>query len=225
MKTKYNLILLFIFLCIGGLATAQIELPESAKKGLEKYNKEQKEKETPNESENAKQTKKEQEWMKEWEKNKEDLSEAASYFNTKGLNCIFLTVLYLDAYLNLVELTNNEGNGQMKCDLLGMQGVAIGMSTMILYCPEYLSGLTRTEKAELTSGLRSILKSKNKSAILDQWIHKFNRVMKKLFGIDVLVDFYPEDIDYLAKYFHPESIVSQSLNVVRHMEALGCDDY
>ena len=225
MKTKYKLILLFIFLCIGGLATAQIELPESAKKGLEKYNKEQKEKETPNESENAKQAKKEQEWMKEWEKNKEEFSELGSYFNTQELNCIFLMVLYLDTYLDLVERTNNEGNGQMKCDLLGMQGVAIGMSTMILYCPEYLSGLNRAKRLELVTELHSIFRIKNMPAILAQWIHKFNRVMRKLFGINVLVDLYTEDIDTLTRFFHPESIVTQSLNVLRHMDALGCDDY
>jgi hypothetical protein len=156
----------------------------------------------------------------------EEFKEVASYFDTKGLNCIFLTVLYLDGYLDLVELTRSEENCQRKYDLLGTQAVAIGMSTMVLYCPEYLSGLTEAEKDELLSvQLAAIIEKSKENVILDQWVAKLNRVLR------LTAKYRPSDevpggvIDDLTKRFHPEWIVFRSLNIAREMEALGCGDY
>ncbi len=89
MKTKYIILLLFLSLYVTGTGVAQIELPESTKKALDNYNKEQEEKEPKEEEKNEKTIEKEKAWEKMLEENMEEFKEASSYFDTKGLNCIF----------------------------------------------------------------------------------------------------------------------------------------
>ena len=229
MKTKYFILFLVLSLFVAGTVVAQIELPEGATKGLEKYNKEQKEKESADGGENAKQTEKEKAWEKKWEENKEAFSEAASYFDTKALNCVFLSILYIDGYLQLKDLTDSEKNSRMKCDLLGTQGVAIGMSTMILYCPEYIAGLNPSQFEELVyDPITSMAKDKNKSPYVELWLSKFTAILGRFMKED-----YPNTDgvhpvmmqDFIVRFFRPQFIVKRSIDIAREMEALGCGDY
>ena len=221
---------LFLSLYVGNTGVAQIELPEGTTKALEKYNKEQKEKETPDEGENAKQTEKEKAWEKMWKDNKEAFSEAASYFDTKALNCVFLCILYIDGYHQLKDLTESEKNIQRKCDLLGTQAVAIGMGTMILYCPEYIDGLSRDDFIELVlEPIESMEKDKNTPHYVQLWHTKFDNIMKRLMKITNTqeYDLIPSINykDWIVYPFRPEFIVRRSLDIAREMEARGCDDY
>ncbi len=240
MKAKYVIICLLLCAFVSSPIVAQIELPEGTTKGIEDYNKQMEDRKARNDENNPnkdknkgedkseKTKKQEQAWEKMLEDNAASFKEAASYFNTKGLNCIFLTVLYLDGYLNLVELTNREENCPRRYDLLGTQAAAIGMSTMILYCPEYLSGLTMDEVDDLVYvQLEAMRKSKDKPAVVDSWLAKLDRVIKKLSNNDPnLSEYYSAKvIDLLTRNFKPESIVTQSLEIAREMEALGCGDY
>jgi hypothetical protein len=229
MKTNYIILFLLLSLFVSNPGVAQIELPEGTTKALEKYNKEQKEKETPDEGENAKQTEKEKAWEKMWEEDKEAFSEAASYFDTKALNCVFLSILYLDGYIKLMDLTDSEKNSQMKCDLLGMQAVAIGMSTMILYCPEYLAGLSYSEFVELVyEPIQAMGKDKDTPDYVQLWHSKFTRMMERFMKENYPLDDGPLPVDmqdFIVRFFRPQYIVSRSLDIAREMEARGCDDY
>jgi hypothetical protein len=229
MTTKKFVLFISFSLYVAGTGLAQIELPEGTTKGLEKYNKEQKAKETPNAAEDDKQSEKEKAWEKMWEDNKKDFSEAASYFDTKALNCLFLSILYIDGYLQLKNLADNEQEGQLKCDLLGTQVSAIGMSTMILYCPEYLVGLSDSEFKELVfDPIQAMEKDKNKPQSVELWHGKFAKIMmwfRKRSGILDGDGHYIDIQDLLNNFFSPESIVVRSLQIGRQMEELGCDDY
>lgn len=221
MKIKHRVILLLIFLCFGSVATAQIELPESTKKGLEKYNKQQEEK-NPKEDEKDDKTKElEEAWAKKWKDQMESFKEVSSYFSTKELNCMFLIVLYVDGYLSLADYANKEKNCLIKYDLLGIQASALAMSTMIYYCPEYIAGLTQSEVQELiVRPLRDLDNLEPKPVGL----LRFFAVLRKL-ALYLDTNDYGVLLPKFIGYFQPEYIVSKSLSIANEMEALGCGDY
>ena len=220
MKTIIALLLIALW---GGLAaTAQIPL-EGFKEGAKEYNEKEGVKGNPDNNNDAKKAAQEEKWKKQWEETKEEFSLSSKYFNTKELNCIFLMVLYVDAYQKLEQTAKNLKD----CDLRGLQATAIALGTTIMYCPEHINGLSDSEFGDLYSEqFKPILDAENKSDLLQKWVDKYFSATSRNW-----VGSRPGEkppfawsIDVLVGYFTPGYVVSETINIGRIMEQLGCDE-
>lgn len=161
-------------------------------------------------------------WKKDWEDTKEEYSADMDKFNTKELNCIFLMVLYVDAYQKLEQTAKNLKD----CDLYGLQATAIALGTTIMYCPEHISKLSDEEFKDLYSQFKPLRFAKNKSDPLQNWFDKYERVTSRDWEGDMPGEKAPfaAGIDVLVGYFTPGYVVSATLNIGRIMEQLRCDE-
>lgn len=167
----------------------------------------------------------------QWEKNIKDVlrkyDEGLGYFNTRATSCIYLMVLYLDGYFDLVESVEKADNCELKSDLLSTQAYAIGSSTTIMYCPEELYNLTPEERDDIyINELVPILKNPDNNPIVEDWKIKLRRVTALQPGESKVEESSSGgDVIYrLCLYFTPQYMVTALFNIQRQIEALGCSD-
>jgi len=232
MKNVYFLLVTLCFLGSGPTVHAQIDM-EDLKKAAQQYNDKEGYNEEPEIDKDSEAYKQGEKWKKQWEKTMEEYEEVKDFFNTKELNCVFLMVLYLDAYLDLKEQAESSGD----CDLHGLEASAIALSTTIMYCPEHIAGLNWEEWRPVHYELVKLDNFDKKGPSVDgkiiytggedyprqvkEWVKKFREVCSRL---NIGIDKGRELKDGLVYLFTPAYVVRGTLDIGRKMEALGCDD-
>ncbi|PKA83967.1 hypothetical protein ATE92_2136 [Ulvibacter sp. MAR_2010_11] len=174
---------------------------------------------SPQEEQNA------ADWKEKYEDNLDELKEGTKYFNTKELSCIFLMVIYLDSYFDLVDMTEEAQNCKAKYDLFGMQTMAIATSTTFLYCPEGLYNMGLGPLSDIyRRDLEPIIRNENNDPFVAKWVAKLVRVSG--LSVEALLDWrdsYPGDtILEMTSYWMPGYILPTLLGIQQRMEALGC---
>ncbi len=221
MKTRYLSVLLLIVLLGGIPALAQDDLMDALKQGAKQYNEQEGYEDNP---ESKMDPEKVEEWKKQWEDTQEEFSVSSKHFNTKELNCIFLMVLYVDAYQKLEQTAKNLKD----CDLYGLQATAIALGTTIMYCPEHMNGLSDNELFEdfYSEQFKPLLLAKNKSDLLQKWVNKYHNTTSRNWkgGEPGEKAPFAWAIDVLIGYFSPGHVVRETINIGQIMEQLGCDD-
>jgi len=145
--------------------------------------------------------------------------ESMDYFDTPETRCLFIMVIYLDTYMDIVETTYEANDCKTKSDGYAMQALAIGAVNTIIYCPESLANKTVDEKNHIWhEDLKPILENEDNRNSIYEWEEKLKRVV----GTDG--DILNNRIDALTAFFHPNNIIAKLLNIQQNLEELNCPD-
>jgi hypothetical protein len=140
-------------------------------------------------------------------------------FNTAETRCIFIMVIYLDAYMDIVDTTFEANDCRTKSDGYALQALAIGAATSIMYCPESLANLTEAQKNHIwAEDFMPIMENEDNRQFIMDWKAKYRRIG----GADPRID--RNTIDALTEFFHPNNIIAKLLNVQQNIEELNCPD-
>lgn len=162
-------------------------------------------------------------WKEMFEAMTADMSEAMKYFNTPETKCVFAMVIYLDAYMDLLDTieATDDLDCHIKYDAYGLQAMAIATSTTIINCPESLYKLNQQEKDILGDDLLIIHNAENESQALKLWFRKYVRVVHYWgFGGETM----NEVIEDLVRFFTPIYVIKELMLIRQRMEALPCGD-
>ena len=181
-------------------------------------------------------------WQEAWEEENKENAELLDALDTKYLKCTALMVLYVEAYLKLVNEHKIGDITMSACDAYGMQALAMATSTTIMYCPEEMAQLSDEE-------LKSI--GDDFWAAIDQFTEysdnpwsddtKYHPILAKLQYIinnffsgvqeqdagDLSVFSGSPDtpvhvIKYMIEFFRPRYIIPRTIEIGQEMEAMGC---
>lgn len=145
--------------------------------------------------------------------------EGMDKFDTPETKCLFIMVIYLDTYLDIVQSTNNTDDIGTKCDGFALQSMAIAAATSIMYCPESLVNKTEEEQERIwNEDLMPIMANEDNSQLIINWKAKY----KRLTGMDPRVG--RENTAGLASFFHPTNIIAKLFTIQQNMESLGCSE-
>ncbi|AKA35158.1 hypothetical protein [Flagellimonas lutaonensis] len=165
-------------------------------------------------------------WEEAWEKMMEENGKVVNALDTKYLKCTALMVLYVHAYLKLVNEHKLGDLTMSACDALGMQTLAMASSTTIMYCPEKMAQLHYTQFRPIRDDFYEVLQSMDNETLairigymLDNIIRRWRRD-NSVSEDDVGNEFV---LDYLIKFFRPEYILYRTFEIGQKMEALGCE--
>ncbi|MGB5205599.1 hypothetical protein [Eudoraea sp.] len=237
-KTTFKLAVLLVLFC-NGLALAQdnpLRALIEAAAALENAGDE-----GQAEGNGEELTEEQQEWMDEWEKKKEENAELMDALDTKYLKCTALMVLYVEAYLKLVNEHKIGDISMSACDAYGMQALAMASSTTIMYCPEEMAQLSDEELKSIGDDFWAAIDQFTEVSD-NPWIgDKHHPILTKLYYIiskffdgveqqdagDLSVfDGSPDTpvhvIKYMIEFFRPRYIIPQTLKIGQEMEAMGC---
>ena len=186
-------------------------------------------------------TEEQQQWMDEWEKKKKENAELMDALDTKYLKCTALMVLYVEAYLKLVNEHKIGDISMSACDAFGMQALAMASSTTIMYCPEEMAQLSDEELKSIGDDFWAALDQFTEVSD-NPWIgdkrhpmliklyyiinNFFNGVEQQDAGDLSVFDGSPDTpvhvIKYMIEFFRPRYIIPQTLKIGQEMEAMGC---
>jgi len=180
-------------------------------------------------------------WQEEWEKKKNENAELMDALDTKYLKCTALMVLYVEAYLKLVNEHKIGDISMSACDAYGMQALAMASSTTIMYCPEEMAQLSDEELKSIGDDFWAAIDQFTEVSD-NPWIgDKRHPILIKLYYIiskffdgveqqdagDLSVFSGSPDtpvhvIKYMIEFFRPRYIIPQTLKIGQEMEAMGC---
>ncbi|WP_297695439.1 hypothetical protein [uncultured Eudoraea sp.] len=180
-------------------------------------------------------------WQEAWEEENKENAELLASLDTKYLKCTALMVLYVEAYLKLVNEHKIGDITMSACDAYGMQALAMASSTTIMYCPEEMAQLSDEELKSIGDDFWAAIDQFTEVSD-NPWIgDKRHPILTKLLYIiskffdgveqqdagDLSVfDGSPDTpvhvIKYMIEFFRPRYIIPQTLKIGQEMEAMGC---
>lgn len=239
MKTLQTLLLLLAVVVYSPMAMAQVDIMDALKQNAEMNNEAHGENSDGNSEELTPQ---QEEWQRQWEaewRAQQD-AEILQAMNTKYLKCTALMVLYVHAYLKLVNEHKIGDLTMSACDAYGMQTLALASSTFIMYCPEEMAQLSDEELTEIFIDFKNIVDEYNvveTDDFLDEYVVERAPIGEKLddiwrfyltrrlhvdMGPDRYEELYVEVMKYLIEFFKPRYIIPQTLKIAQEMEDMGC---
>lgn len=183
----------------------------------------------------------ERRWREEWEKDREENEKLFNDLDTKYLKCTALMVLYVHAYLKLVNEHKIGEIGMSACDAYGMQALALASSTTIMYCPEEMAQLSDEELKSIGDDFMAAINQFTVPADGPWDNPEYHPVLSKLHYIissflNGVADQDAGDLSvyngapdtpihimkYIIEFFRPRYIIPQALKIAQEMEAMGC---
>ncbi|MEZ4779498.1 MAG: hypothetical protein R2786_08985 [Flavobacteriaceae bacterium] len=231
MKAKFLTIILFSFFSMYS-AHGQIDIMKALEEG-NKQNEEKKDRENPDREKNSnnekspsttKNNEEAENWIKLFNENLAKFGEAKEKFKGDA-GCIFLMVVYLNGYFNLVDEVENTPNSncKKKTDMLTAQATVLAFSTTIMYCPEPLYNKSHEEKEVVwEKQLVPVLLNADHDPLIDDWKQMFKNVTDRFTDSET----YQYDgvgiIDNLCLLLSPVHILPTSVDILQEIEALNC---
>ena len=150
--------------------------------------------------------------------------EGMDKFDTQETRCIFIMVVYLSTYWDLVQTTYDANDCRTKHDGYAMQSIAIAAGASFMYCPESLSKLTEEEKNRIwVEDFMPIMENEDNNQMIIEWKTKYRSLGGRgEEGVDPRPD--RNLINDLVSFFHPNNIIAKLLNIQQNMEELNCPD-
>ena len=229
MKTKIITLFFFTFLGMYSI-NAQIDILKSLENGA-KMEEEKKNRENPdnttttNEKQPSKKDTKEAEnWIKLFNENLAKFGEAKEKFKGDA-GCIFLMVVYLNGYFNLVDEVENTPNSdcKKKTDMLTTQATVLAFSTTIMYCPEPLYNKSHEEKKVVwEKQLVPVLVNADNDPLINDWKQMFKNVTDRWTDMEDYQYDGVDIIDNMCLLLSPIHILPTSLDILQEIEALNC---
>ena len=229
MKTKIITLFFFTFLGMYSI-NAQIDILKSLENGA-KMEEEKKNRENPdnttttNEKQPSKKDTKEAEnWIKLFNENLAKFGEAKEKFKGDA-GCIFLMVVYLNGYFNLVDEVENTPNSdcKKKTDMLTTQATVLAFSTTIMYCPEPLYNKSHEEKKVVwEKQLVPVLVNADNDPLINDWKQMFKNVTDRWTDMEDYQYDGVDIIDNMCLLLSPLHILPTSLDILQEIEALNC---
>jgi hypothetical protein len=180
-------------------------------------------------------------WQEAWEEKNKENAELLDALDTKYLKCTALMVLYVEAYLKLVNEHKIGDISMSACDAYGMQALAMASSTTIMYCPEEMAQLSDEELKSIGDDFWTAIDQFTEVSD-NPWIDdkphpilsKLQYIIGKFFdgvaqqdaGDLTVYEGSPDTpihvIKYMIEFFRPRYIIPQTIKIGQEMEAMGC---
>ncbi|NNK17992.1 MAG: hypothetical protein HKP49_02465 [Maribacter sp.] len=180
-------------------------------------------------------------WQEAWEEKNKENAELLNALDNKYLKCTALMVLYVEAYLKLVNEHKVGDITMSACDAYGMQALAMATSTTIMYCPEGMAQLSDEQLKSIGDDFWAAIDQftevsdnpwigdKRHPILLKlQYIINsfFNGVQEQDAGDLSVFGGSPDTpihvIKYMIEFFRPRYIIPQTIKIGQEMEAMGC---
>lgn len=180
-------------------------------------------------------------WREAWDEEMEENAELLDDLDTKYLKCTAMMVLYVHAYLKLVNEHKIGDITMSACDAYGMQTLAMASSTTIMYCPEGMAQLSDEELKSIGDDFGVAIDQF--TVVTDNpWVgNEYHPILIKLkYIIGNFFDGVEEQdagdlsvfgdspdtpvhvIKYMIEFFRPRYIIPRTLKIAQEMEAMGC---
>lgn len=157
--------------------------------------------------------------------------------------CFEIMIQYAYEYERHEKRINSAANCQEKYDLYGVLLMLIASSTAISYCPEdmleilnnpnraqdkakFLEEVTYLYELNASTELRDRMRAQDRFSFIESWYHglivTIGNFLKqyKLHGLGNYIQ--QAVIDLINEYFHPNTIINNSLEIGEKMDLLPC---
>jgi len=99
--------------------------------------------------------------------------EAMDKFHTQETRCIFIMVVYVAMYQDLIDMTYAANDCKTKSDGYALQALAIGAGNTFMYCPESLSNKTWDEHNRIwDDDMLPVLANEDNNQAIIEWKKK-----------------------------------------------------